>query len=50
MKTQFFIQDWAGNRMNFGTFKTFDDAGSYLLSKFSDDDLQEYYIEEEEVA
>lgn len=33
--------------MDFGTFKTFDDAWGYLLEKFDDEeDLQEYHVDE----
>jgi len=39
------IQDWTGQEMNFGTFKTFGDAWAYLQKKFSrDTDLQEYEV------
>lgn len=43
---QFIIKDWTGREMDFGTFKTFDDASDCLINKFSDEDLQEYYIDE----
>lgn len=48
MKT-FIIQDWAGNECftQFGPWKTFDDAESFLSETLGDDyetDRQEYYI------
>ena len=48
--TRFIIQDWAGNELtDFGTFKSFDDAWEFLLSKFdNDEDLGEFYAIETE--
>lgn len=42
------IYDWAGNLMDFGRFKSFDQAEDYLSEKLGDNyeiDRQEYYIE-----
>lgn len=47
MKKQWIIKDWAGNVMNFGTFKDFDDAEAFLCEKLDDDyetNRGEYYI------
>lgn len=44
------IQDWAGNLMDFGRFKTFEDAEEFLCEKLNDDyetDRGEYYIIED---
>lgn len=49
-KYPFIIQDWAGNLMDFGRFKTFDDAEEFLCEKLNEDyetDRQEYYILED---
>lgn len=47
----FLIYDWAGNLMNFGEFKTFDDAEEFLCTKLGtryEIDRQEYEIIERE--
>lgn len=47
MNCHWIIQDWAGNLMDFGAFKSFDDAEEFLSEKLGDDyetDRQEYYI------
>lgn len=44
------IYDWAGNLMNFGTFKDFDDAEEFLSEKLGDayeTDRGEYVIDKE---
>ncbi len=43
-KKVFIVEDWTGQRMNFGEFKTFDDAWAYLTEKFPEEDLQEYEV------
>ena len=46
-KRKFIVKDWTGREMDFGTFRTFDDAWDYLYKKFKDDDdLQEYFVEQ----
>lgn len=43
----FIIKDWADNLMDFGRFKTFDDAEDFLCEKLGDnyeEDRGEYYI------
>lgn len=43
----FVIKDWADNLMNFGRFKTFEDAEEFLcekLDKAYETDRQEYFI------
>lgn len=50
MKSHWIVLDWAGNLMDFGTFKSFDDAEEFLCEKLGDDyetDRQEYEITEE---
>lgn len=47
-KQFFIIIDWAGNIMNFGNFKSFEDAEEYLCIKLGDSyetDRGEYHIE-----
>lgn len=44
------IIDWTGRLMNFGRFKSFDDAEEFLCEKLNDDyetDRQEYFIEKD---
>lgn len=44
-KHRFRIIDWAFNEMNFGHFKSFQDAWGFLYGKFeSDEDLGEYEV------
>jgi len=61
-KTKYIIQDWASNtlqytgKFNFGnygnergvpkTFKSFDDAVEYLDLKYSEEECEDLYIEE----
>ena len=43
---KFVIKDWTGTTMDFGLFDSFDEALSFLIKKFpNDEDLQEYFIE-----
>lgn len=47
---QYIIQDWAGNLMDYGSFKTWVDAEIYLQQRLGDNyetDRQEYEIIEE---
>lgn len=47
----FVVEDWAGNEMNWGTFKTFEAAWHEIMTRFeSDEDRGEYYAVEKEVA
>lgn len=42
----YIIKDWADNLMNFGEFKSFQDAWDYLYIEFeSEKDDQEFYVE-----
>lgn len=46
---KYIIQDWAGNTMSWGKFKSFEDAEDFLCEKLDDDyetDRGEYYITE----
>lgn len=46
------IKDWAGNLMDFGRFKSFDDAEEFLTIRLGDNyetDRQEYYIEQDTI-
>jgi hypothetical protein len=45
MSKQYVIEDWAGNRLfPDKTFPTFEDGWDFLLKKFPDEDLQDYYV------
>lgn len=49
---KYIIKDWANNEMNFGDFKTFEDAWSFIYEKYQDlneedfnDQMSEYFVE-----
>lgn len=48
----FKIYDWAGNEMNWGTFKEFEDAWGFIYDKFrhlgddAEDEFGEYEVRE----
>lgn len=46
--SHFYVQDWAGNRMAFGTFPSFEDAWGYLMDRFPEEDWQEYEVTQED--
>lgn len=51
-KYHWVIRDWAGNLMDFGAFKTFDDAEEFLCIKLDDNyetDRGEYEIIKERI-
>ena len=46
------VKDWAGNLMDFGRFKSFEDAEEFLSEKLGDNyatDREEYYFERHEM-